>query len=74
MMKPLLLKADVLLKLGQLEESRSLYNTVLQVEPDNEKARIVFEAAEDEEQRGQAREAVTGIIRDTHGAESLGQR
>ena len=39
MMKPLLLKADVLLKLGQLEESRVVYNPVLQVEPDNEKAR-----------------------------------
>ena len=34
----------------------------------------VFGAAEDEEQRGQARRALAGVIRDTQGAERLRQR
>ena len=39
MMKPLLLKADVLHKLGELDECKAMYEIVLLVDPDNEKAR-----------------------------------
>ena len=39
MMKPLLLKADALHKLGELDECKAVYEIVLLVDPDNEKAR-----------------------------------
>ena len=39
MMKPLLLKADALHKLGKLDECKAVYEIVLLVDPDNEKAR-----------------------------------
>ena len=39
MMKPLLLKADALHKLGDLDECKAVYEIVLLVDPDNKKAR-----------------------------------
>ena len=39
MMKPLILKADVLYKLGELAECKAVYEIAFLVDPDNEKAR-----------------------------------
>ena len=51
MMKLLLLKADVLHKLGELDWCRVVYEIVLLVNPDNEKARKSVEAIERLQQR-----------------------
>ena len=51
MMKPLLLKADALHKLGELEECKAVYEIVLLVDPDNEKARKSVETIERLQQR-----------------------
>ena len=51
MMKPLLLKADVLHKLGELDECKAVYEIVLLVDPDNENARRSVETIERLQQR-----------------------
>ena len=51
MMKPLLLKADVLHKLGELDWCKAVYEIVLLVDPDNEKARKSVEKIERMRQR-----------------------
>ena len=51
MMKPLLLKADALHKLGKLDECKAVYEIVLLVDPGNEKARKSVETIERLQQR-----------------------
>ena len=51
MMKPLLLKADALHKLGELDWCKAVYEIILLMDPDNEKARKSVEAIERLQQR-----------------------
>ena len=51
MMKPLLLKADVLHKLGELDKCKAVYEIVLLMDPHNEKARKSVERIERLQQR-----------------------
>ena len=51
MMKPLLLKADALYKLEELDESKAVYEIILLMDPHNEKARKSVEAIERLQQR-----------------------
>ena len=51
MMKPLVLKADVPHKLGELDECKAVYEIVLLVDPDNENARRSVETIERLQQR-----------------------
>ena len=51
MMKPLLLKAEALHKLGELDECKAVYEIVLLVDPDTEKAKRSVETIERLQQR-----------------------
>ena len=51
MLKPLLLKADALHKLGEMDECKAVYEIVLLVDPGNEKARKSVETIERLQQR-----------------------
>ena len=51
MMKPLLLKAFALHKLGELDKCKAVYEIVLLVDPDNENARRSVDTIERLQQR-----------------------